>query len=137
MFTNAEFERRFLMPRTTYETIRSAELMQVPDFLEQRPDATGRQGASTDQKMTAAPRMTCYGAAADQLVEVLGMSDPLIMECLPRYCNAFVDSLGGKYVREPTAEKLANVEVRFVELGFPGCVGSVDCVSWECVVFCW
>jgi hypothetical protein len=34
MFTNAEFERRFRKPRTTYETIRSAELMQDPDFLE-------------------------------------------------------------------------------------------------------
>jgi hypothetical protein len=87
--------------------------------------------------MTAAPRMMCYGAAADQLVEVLGKSESLIIECLPRYCDAVVDSLGGMYLRKPKAEKLANVEARFVELGFLGCVGSVDCVSSECVVFCW
>jgi Plant transposon protein len=87
--------------------------------------------ASTDQKMTAALRMMCYGAAADQLIEVLGMSVSLIMECLPRYCDAVVESLGGIYVREPTAEELAKVESRFAELGFPGCVGSVDCASWE------
>jgi hypothetical protein len=34
MFTDAEFERRLRMPRTTYETIRSAELMQDPDFFD-------------------------------------------------------------------------------------------------------
>jgi hypothetical protein len=82
IFTDAEFERRFRMTRSTYETIRSAVLEQDLDFFEQRPDATGRLGASTDQKITAALRMLCYGAAADQLVEVLGMSESLIMECL-------------------------------------------------------
>jgi hypothetical protein len=56
MFTDAEFERRFRMPRNTYETIRSAVLRQDPDFFEQRPDATSRLGASTDQEMTAVLR---------------------------------------------------------------------------------
>jgi hypothetical protein len=125
MLTDAEFERRFRMPRNTYETIRSAVLKQDPDFFEQRPDATGRLGASADQKMTAVLRMMCYGEVAEQLVEVLVMSESLIMECLPRYCDGIVESLGGMYVRETAAEELAKVEARFAELGFPGCVASV------------
>jgi hypothetical protein len=131
MFTDGEFERRYRMPRNTYEMIRSAVLTQDPDFFEQRCNALGRHGASPDQKITAALRILCYGAAADQLVEILGMSESLISECLPRFCDAIGASLGGTYVREPTAEELAKTEVLFADLGFPGCVGSVDCASWE------
>jgi hypothetical protein len=53
------------------------------------------------------------------------MSESLITECLPRYCDGIVESLGGKCVREPAAEELAKVEARFAELDFPGCVASV------------
>jgi hypothetical protein len=125
IFSDAEFERRFRMPRETYETIRTAVLKHNPDNFEQRPDATGRLGASTDQKVTAALRMMCYGAPADQLVEIVGMPESLIMECLPLYCHAVVESLGGRYLRAPTAEELAEIESRFAELGFPGCVGAL------------
>jgi Plant transposon protein len=118
------------MPRSTYETIRSAVLKEYLGFFEQRPDAMGQLGASTYQKITVSFRMLCYGAAADQLVEVLGMSESLVMECLPRYCDAIVKTLGGIYLREPTAEELAKTEARFAVLDFPGCVGSVDCASW-------
>jgi Plant transposon protein len=77
--------------------------------------------------------MMCYEAAADKLVEIVGMSESLIMECLPLRCDAIVESLGGRYLRAPTAEELAEIESRFAEIGFPGCVGSVDCSSWEWV----
>jgi hypothetical protein len=51
--------------------------------------------------MSTALRMMCYGAAADQLVEVLGMSESLIIECLPGYCDVIIESLGGMHMREP------------------------------------
>jgi hypothetical protein len=120
IFTEAEFERRFRISRSTYEMIRSAVLQQDPDFFEQRPDATGRLGASTDQKMCVSLRMMCYGATEDQLVEVLGISESLIKECLPRYCDGSIESLGGMYMREPTAEELIKTEARCAELGFLG-----------------
>jgi hypothetical protein len=53
------------------------------------------------------------------------MSESLIMERLPRYCDGIAESLGGMYVREPAAEELAKIEARFAGLGFPGCVASV------------
>jgi Plant transposon protein len=81
--------------------------------------------------MSAALRMMCYGEAADQLVEVFGMSESLIMECLPRYCDGIIESLGGMYTRETKAEEFTTTEAHFAELGFPGCIGSVDCASWE------
>jgi hypothetical protein len=58
-FSNEEFERRICMPQCIYEQIRAALLSVDPDFFEQRSDALGRMGATTDQKVTSAMRQLC------------------------------------------------------------------------------
>jgi hypothetical protein len=47
VFTELEFERRYRMPRETYELIRKTVLLEDPYF-EQKPNAIGTLGASTD-----------------------------------------------------------------------------------------
>jgi hypothetical protein len=53
VFTELEFERRYRMPRDTYEFER---LLLEDPYFEQKPNAIGVLGASTDQKMEAALR---------------------------------------------------------------------------------
>jgi hypothetical protein len=108
------------MPRSTYETIRSVVLEQDSGFFEQRPDKTVRMGDFHGSKKCRCALHAVLRAATDQLVEVLRMSESLIMECLSRYCDGIVETLGGIYVQEPTAEELAEIEARFAELGFLG-----------------
>ena len=55
-FNEKDFERTFRMPRDLYESVRS-DVMGYDAFFVQKADATGKEGASTDQKIYAAMQM--------------------------------------------------------------------------------
>lgn len=38
---------------------------------------------------------------------------------------------GMEYLREPTEDDLKRIEARFAQVGFPGCMGCVDCAAWD------
>ena len=73
----ALFHRRFRMSKSLFETVCN-KLVQTDSFFVQRRDATGKMGASTLQKATAAIRMLAYGCSSDSLDEYLRMSETLI-----------------------------------------------------------
>ena len=66
------------------------QLVEKDDFFRQKVDATGREGVSTIQKMTAALRMLCYGASADSIDEYVRLGESTILECLKRFTKAIV-----------------------------------------------
>jgi hypothetical protein len=109
------------MPRCIYEKIRAAFLSVNPDFLEQRPGALGKMGATTDQKVTSDMRQLCYGATADSLVECLRLSESLNALCLKHFCNAIILALKSKYLRLPNRDELKAIEAEYSAVGFPGC----------------
>jgi hypothetical protein len=59
----ADFERRFRMPRSVYELLREG-LLETDRYFIQKRDAVGKIGASTDQKMVCALRQLAYGIPA-------------------------------------------------------------------------
>jgi hypothetical protein len=129
-FSNEDFERRIRMPRCIYENIRAALFSVDPDFFEQRPDALGTMGATTDQKFTSALRQLCYGATANSLVERLRLSESLKALCLKHFCYAIILALKSEYLRLPNCDKLKAIEAQYSAMGFPGCIGCVDVASW-------
>uniref|UniRef100_A0A0D3C9R0 DDE Tnp4 domain-containing protein n=1 Tax=Brassica oleracea var. oleracea TaxID=109376 RepID=A0A0D3C9R0_BRAOL len=76
-------------------------LLENVPFFRQRRDATGRFGLSPLQKCTAAVRLLAYGSAADTVDEYLRLED---------------------------LQRLVNIGEK---RGFPGMVGSIDCMHWE------
>jgi hypothetical protein len=98
------------MLRCIYEKIRAALLSVDPDFFEQRPDALGKMGATTDQKVTSALRQLCYGATVDSLVECLRFSESLNAVCLKHLCNAIILALKSEYFRLPNCDELNAIE---------------------------
>ncbi|XP_048632932.1 putative nuclease HARBI1 [Brassica napus] len=102
-YTQDMFRRRFRMNKPLFLRIVDRLSTEVPYF-QQRRDATGRNGLSPLQKCTAAIRMLAYGQSGDTYDEYLRMADT---EDLQRLLD-----IG---------------EVR----GFPGIIGSIDCMHWE------
>jgi hypothetical protein len=108
-----------------------AALLSVdPDFFEQRPDALGKMGATTDQKVTSALRQLCYRATADSLVECLRLSESLNALCLKHFFNAIILALKSEYLTLPNCDELKAIEAQYSAMGFPECIGCVVVASW-------
>ncbi|WZZ77775.1 putative nuclease HARBI1 [Brassica napus] len=103
---------------------------EIPYF-QQRRDATGRFGHSPLQKATAAIRMMAYGSPADAVDEYLRLGETTALLCLEHFVQGIINIFGDEYLRRPTPEDLQRLvdigEIR----GFPGMIGSIDCMHWE------
>ena len=126
------FERRFRMPRNVFDTLFTAAV-QYSDFIRAslRADATGRFGASPLQKVVAAMRCLAYSSRADSLDEYCLIGESTALLSLKEFCRAIVTKFSAQYLRRPTDAELSAIEKRFRELGFPGCIGSLDFSSWD------
>jgi hypothetical protein len=97
------------------------------DYFTTRPDATGKLGFTSYQKYSAAIHMLAYGVADDLIDEYLRMSESTCLESMYKFCRAVIAVFGTIYLREPTARLLSINEER----GFPGMIGSIECMHWE------
>jgi hypothetical protein len=106
------------------------ELLEFDEFFVQRYDAIGNLGFLPEQKATAALRMLAYGSSADQLDELIRMGESTALECLERFCTDIVEIFGAEYLRTPTADDLKKILSDNEKRGWPGMVGSLDCMHW-------
>ncbi|XP_056685446.1 uncharacterized protein [Spinacia oleracea] len=65
------FRRRFRMRKHIFLRVVEAVTAKQHEYFQQRPDATGKLGATPIQKCTAALRMLAYGFVADSVDEYI------------------------------------------------------------------
>uniref|UniRef100_A0A0D3CMY5 No apical meristem-associated C-terminal domain-containing protein n=1 Tax=Brassica oleracea var. oleracea TaxID=109376 RepID=A0A0D3CMY5_BRAOL len=124
------FRRRFRMNKPLFMRIVDRLSAEIPYF-QQRRDATGRFGHSPLQKATTAIRMMTYGCPADAVDEYLRLSETTALLCLEHFVQGIIDLFGEEYLRRPTPEDLQRLLDTGEERGFPGMIGSIDCMHWE------
>lgn len=130
IFSEQQFQRTYRMPRELYEEVRSAVIEGDPFFLP-HIDAAGKEGGSTDLKFFAALQMLSDGRTAASLTQQTRMSERQVMKCMKLFVNAVVERLGEEWLRLPTVEEIMAIEGRYRKLGFPGCLGAIDCAGWD------
>ncbi|XP_073120673.1 uncharacterized protein [Henckelia pumila] len=101
----------------------------VPYFV-QRRDATGKLGLSSLQKVMAAVRMLAYDVAGDDVDEYLKIGASTALECLKTFCRGVHEIFSEQYLRQPTSEDVARLNAENARRGFPGMLGSIDCMHW-------
>ncbi|XP_024004058.1 uncharacterized protein LOC112081532 [Eutrema salsugineum] len=124
------FRRRFRMNKTLFMHIVERLSNEVP-FFQQRRDAAGRLSLSGLQKCTAAIRMLAYGTAADAVDEYLRLGESTAISCLEHFTQGIISLFGDEYLRRPTRQDLQRLLREGEERGFPGMIGSIDCMHWE------
>jgi hypothetical protein len=94
-------------------------------------DASGLAGFYPVQKMTVALRMLAYGGSADQIDEYIRMGESTIIDCVKCFTRLIVQLYGEEYLREPDQNDIARLLSVAEARGFPGMLGSIDCMHWE------
>ena len=130
IYNSRLFRRRFRMRRPLFLRIMNDVVNNDPWF-QRNIDATGRTGLSPLQKCTAAIRMLSYGAAADQVDEYIRISESTARISLIHFTKGVINQFGAQYLRKPNPDDLTRLLAIGEQRGFPGMVGSVDCMHWE------
>ena len=123
------FRRRFRMRKHVFERI--MEALSSDEYFQQKRDATGRLGMSLIQKCTAAIRVLAYGTPPDLHDECLRMSEQVIRTSVMKFAEGVISNFGKEYLRRPTEEDMARLLHIGEQRGFPGMMGSIDCMHWE------
>lgn len=103
------------------------------DYIRQglRPDATGRLGISPLLKVICALRQMAYGIPSDLADDLFDVSETTAALCLENFCIAVIEAFAPVYLRQPTIKDLENIEREFAAVGFPRCIGCLDCAGWR------
>ncbi|KAL9677473.1 hypothetical protein QQ045_005705 [Rhodiola kirilowii] len=59
------------------------------------------------------------------------MGESTTLECMKKWCAQVVDHYKDRYLRSPNATDLSRLLHRGEHRGFPGMVGSINCMHWE------
>ncbi|KAL2472100.1 putative harbinger transposase-derived nuclease [Abeliophyllum distichum] len=129
-YNESMFRRRFQMSRNLF--LRIVQAVEGHDkYFNQKRDGVGKLGLSAFQKITAVFRMLAYGVAADATDEYIKIGESTAIESLKRFCRAIVEVFADQYLRSPNANDIARLLHIGKQHGFPGMLGSLDCMHWK------
>jgi hypothetical protein len=100
----------------------------VNDFFKQRRDNAGVLGFSSRQKCIVGLRMLAYGGPADFLDEGLRMGESTVLKTVKEFVTTVIKVFGDEFLRPPSESDLHNILSVNEACGFPGMIGSIDCM---------
>ncbi|XP_039837514.1 uncharacterized protein LOC120698095 isoform X2 [Panicum virgatum] len=121
---------RFRMKRHVFIRILNA-VQSVDSYFQQREDCTGLLGLSALQKVVAAMRILAYGLPLDAVDEYVQIGTSTAREALNHFYSAVIVAFGEEYLHSLTPVDVARVLQEGERRGFPGMLGSIDCMHWE------
>ncbi|KAE8999521.1 hypothetical protein PR001_g19035 [Phytophthora rubi] len=74
--------------------------------------------------------MLVYGCAADSLDDVIKGAESTLLGYTKKFCKSVVEIFESEYLREPTRDDIERQLEASAARGFPGCIGSLDCMHW-------
>ena len=101
------------------------------NFSYKKKNCTGRHGLSTLQKVTVVFRMMAYGASTDSTDEYVRIGESTAILCMKIFCSAIVEIFGNVFLRSSNANDTERLLSKSEKRGFPGMLGSLDCMHWE------
>ncbi|KAH9116034.1 hypothetical protein AeMF1_010004 [Aphanomyces euteiches] len=75
--------------------------------------------------------MLTSGVAAQELDDKYRLGASTILKSLKRFCYALCHVYGDSALRTPNESDLNRLLDEGLSHGFPGCIGSIDCMHWQ------
>uniref|UniRef100_A0A453J9E7 DDE Tnp4 domain-containing protein n=1 Tax=Aegilops tauschii subsp. strangulata TaxID=200361 RepID=A0A453J9E7_AEGTS len=130
IYPESYFRRRFRISIKLFKHI-AEKLTSHDRVFQQRRNVVGELGHSTFQKVTAALRMLTYGILVDLADDHLAMGESQAIMCVKRFAVGVVQVFDPEYLRAPNAEDASRLLEMNKARGFPGMLGSIDCMHWS------
>ena len=130
IYPEKKIHRRFRMTKDLFNRVLQG-VIKVDNYFVQKRDGVGRLGLSSHQKMVAALHMLAFGVSADIWGEYTVMGESTVLETVERFCTAIMTKFSTKYLRKPTKADVRRLYEENEERGFPGMLGSIDCMHWK------
>ncbi|XP_062021056.1 uncharacterized protein LOC133737540 [Rosa rugosa] len=127
VFSEEVFRTRYRMSHNVFNRI-SSDLCRYDQYFVQKSDAAKKVGLLPQQKLTCSLRMLAYGVGADQCAEYCRMAKSTAIEALKRFTRGIVNLYSAEYLRAPTPADLRRLLAKAERRGFPGIIGSIDCM---------
>ncbi|XP_057755371.1 uncharacterized protein LOC130974513 [Arachis stenosperma] len=106
-------------------------LSNVYPYFQQKVDATERRGLSSLQKCTTAIRMLAYGVGVDAVDDYVHIGESTTIECLEKFIECVISVFEDEYLRKPKPNDVQRLLQMADGRGFPGMLGSIDCMHWQ------
>uniref|UniRef100_A0A0D2ZSU5 DDE Tnp4 domain-containing protein n=1 Tax=Brassica oleracea var. oleracea TaxID=109376 RepID=A0A0D2ZSU5_BRAOL len=100
-------------------------------YFRDKKDGLGRNSLSPLKKCTVAIRVLAYGYAADAVEEYLRLGETTTRLCVENFVEGIIYLFADEYLRRPTPVDLQRLLHIGEYRGFPGMIGSIDCMHWE------
>ena len=129
VYDATDFRRRFRMSKRLCQCI-IENVAGHEVYFTQRPDATGKLGATPYQNVTAVLKVLIYGTTSDAFDDYVRLSDSTVDKAVNLFARTVNEVFGSEYLRSPTiadVQYLMNMNAR---RGMPGMLGSLDCTHW-------
>ena len=104
------------------------EVEQYDSYFIQRTNVIGVLGLSSLQKITAAYKIIAYGTPAYSVDEYIRIGESTAINSLRRFVKAVIAMFGDHYPRSPNNIDIARLLQTGEQRGFPGMLGSIDCM---------
>ena len=100
-------------------------------YFVQNRNSANKLDLSSLQKITTALRMLAYGVSSDLMDEYVRIGETTALESLKKFVTAVIDVFFEEYLRKPNNEDIARLLAHGECRGFPGMLGSTDCMHWK------
>jgi hypothetical protein len=120
----------FKLPIKLFDEI-LVRVLRHDDSFRQKKDAAGKIGLSTHQKVASALRLLTSGVSSMEHDDKYRMGASTGLESMKRFCLAVNELYEADALRHPTIDDINRLLDEGQNAGFPGCIGSIDCMHWE------
>ncbi|XP_074271392.1 uncharacterized protein LOC141595329 [Silene latifolia] len=75
-------------------------------------------------------RILAYGIAGDVVDECVRLAGTTTLKSLKKFIRGIIEIFGDEYLRRPTPDDIQRILPVNEARGFPGMIGSIDCMHW-------
>jgi hypothetical protein len=107
------------------------DLKAANPFFEQKCNAASVMGFSSIHKCIIAIKMLAYGSAADSMDDAYCIAESTVLTTVKEFVGTINNIFGPKFIQPPIENEINHILQVNESRGFPGMIGSIDCMHWE------